>query len=202
MNWQFDALAQISSHSVAPELHLATTHPFETVRVSLEELSALGYRRIGLHVEKKIDVKLRGEWSAALAVRQQGLPRSRCIPILLQEPLDQTEFSTWIQKYRPDVVLTKHIRARSWLEDLGLMIPADIGFAHLDWRSDFEGCAGLKQHVHVVAAMAVDLVVEQLHHNERGVPSHAKTLLVKGLWVPGTTLRPQHAPVSISLRRG
>ncbi len=201
LNWQFYALAQMSSHSVAPELHLATTHPFETVRVSLEELSALGYRRIGLHVEKKIDVKLRGEWSGALAVQQRGLPQSRRIPILLQEPLDQTEFSAWVRKYKPDVVLTKHIRARTWLEDLGFEIPADIGFAHLDWRSDFGSCAGLKQHVHVVAAMAVDLVVEQLHHNERGVPAHAKTLLVKGVWTPGATLRLQHAHVSISLRR-
>ncbi len=189
LDWARYALAQMSSHSVEPELHLATSHPFETVRLPLDRLAALGYRRVGLHVERKIDDKLHGEWSAALAGSQQHLPMRDRVPPLLQSSLDENEFARWVQKRQPDVILTKHIRARRWLKNLGLRVPADIGFAHLDWRPEFRNCAGLLQHVHIVASMAVDLVVEQLHHNERGVPAHPKTLLVKGSWVEGSTLR-------------
>jgi DNA-binding LacI/PurR family transcriptional regulator len=188
LDWRQFALAQMSSHSVAPELHLATTHPFATVQVCTEKLLELGYRRIGLHVEKKIDVKLQGEWSAALFHSQQRVAPADRVPPLLQERLEEAEFAAWIREWRPDVILTKHIRTKRWLSNLGLRIPGDIGLAHLDWRPDFNRCAGLRQHADVVAAMAVDLVVEQLYHNERGVPRHAKTLLVKGVWVDGATL--------------
>ncbi len=189
LNWSRYALAQMSSHSVTPELHLSTTHPFDTVRACLEQLASLGYRRIGMHVEKKIDVQLHGEWSAAVILSQQHLPPSHRVPPLLQETLDETDFTDWVEKHQPDAVLSKHYRALRWLRKMKLRVPGDIGFAHLDWRSDFGRCAGLRQHVHIVAAMAVDLVVEQLHHNDRGVPKHAKTLLVKGEWVRGATVR-------------
>jgi LacI family transcriptional regulator len=34
----------------------------------------------------------------------------------------------------------------------------------------------------LVAASAVDLVVAQLHRNERGAPAHPTTLLLEGEW--------------------
>lgn len=191
LTWSNYALVQMGGQSVQPELHRVTTYPFEVTRVCLQKLSELGYSRIGLHVEKKVDVNLKGEWSAALALSQQSLSPSRRVPPLLQESLDETQFAVWIGKYKPDAVLTLHIEAKRWIGNLGLKIPDDIGFAHLDWMPDFGNCAGLVQNVHAVAANAVDLVVEQLHHNERGIPKQAKTLLIKGTWIDGATVKQQ-----------
>lgn len=38
---------------------------------------------------------------------------------------------------------------------------------------------------------AADLVIEQLHHNERGLPAHPKSVLLPSEWVPGRTIRPR-----------
>ena len=189
LTWNNYALAQMSGHSTSPELHRAATHPFEAVRVCLEKLTDLGYRRIGLHVEKKVDVNLHGEWSAALILSQQNSPPKQRVPPLLQQPLDEGQFAAWIKEYKPDVVLSLHIQAKQWIENLGMKIPNDIGFAHLDWEPAFGDCAGLFQDVHAVAAIAVDLVLEQVYQNERGIPKQAKTLLIKGTWIAGSTVK-------------
>ena len=42
--------------------------------------------------------------------------------------------------------------------------------------------------VEMVAANAVDLVIEQLLQNELGVPANPKELLFDGHWVEGTSL--------------
>jgi hypothetical protein len=39
----------------------------------------------------------------------------------------------------------------------------------------------------------VDLEDAQLRRNERGVPKHAKTVLISGKWVAGPTVRDLHA---------
>jgi hypothetical protein len=53
--------------------------------------------------------------------------------------------------------------------------PKDRGFAGIDQKSDLVGAA------------AVDLVVDQLHRNERGVPALQKLVLIEGVWVEGAT---------------
>jgi LacI family transcriptional regulator len=41
---------------------------------------------------------------------------------------------------------------------------------------------GIDMREDLVAASAVDLVIAQLHRNERGVPTHPTTLLLEGEW--------------------
>ena len=41
---------------------------------------------------------------------------------------------------------------------------------------------GIDPLYHDLAAKAVDLVVEQLHHNARGLPARPASLLVEGTW--------------------
>jgi hypothetical protein len=40
----------------------------------------------------------------------------------------------------------------------------------------------------VVAATACDLVVNQITHNDRGLPAHPKVILIESAWIEGETL--------------
>jgi LacI family transcriptional regulator len=40
-----------------------------------------------------------------------------------------------------------------------------------------------------LGVMAVDLLVDMLHRNERGIPVRPYLLMVEGSWVEGNTLR-------------
>ena len=41
-----------------------------------------------------------------------------------------------------------------------------------------------------LGAAAIDLVAEQLNHNERGLPENVKRVLLPGRWFEGRSLRP------------
>jgi hypothetical protein len=69
-----------------------------------------------------------------------------------------------------------------------------IGFAHLHLTSGAVGCSGIDQDNERVGAAAVDLVVEQLHGNNYGVPANPKTVLIEGHWRPGRTAPGPMAP--------
>ena len=47
----------------------------------------------------------------------------------------------------------------------------------------------MDQNSAMIATAAVDLVVEQLSHNEIGVPKTAKAVLIEGNWMPGRTIQ-------------
>ncbi len=63
------------------------------------------------------------------------------------------------------------------------LVGSSCHFAHLDLTAAAPGCAGIDQNGERVGAAAVDLVVEQLHANEFGLPQNPKTVLIEGRWV-------------------
>jgi LacI family transcriptional regulator len=47
----------------------------------------------------------------------------------------------------------------------------------------------MKKNSLQIGVMAVDLLIDMLHRNERGVPLYPYLLMVEGTWVEGNTLR-------------
>ncbi len=57
--------------------------------------------------------------------------------------------------------------------------------ADLDLSDHSPDMAGVDQGHELAGAAAVDIVVEQLHHNEYGVPKTARGVFIEGTWRPG-----------------
>lgn len=87
----------------------------------------------------------------------------------------------------------------AWLEEAGWGVPDDIGFVSLEYYPEHGDLAGVDQKSLTIGSAAVELVVEQLYHNERGVPETPKVVLIEGRWHPGKTVRTQEAVRSASL---
>jgi len=49
--------------------------------------------------------------------------------------------------------------------------------------------SGMKKNSLQIGIMAVDLLIDMLHRNERGSPVRPYLLMVEGSWVEGNTLR-------------
>jgi hypothetical protein len=47
----------------------------------------------------------------------------------------------------------------------------------------------MKKNSLQIGIMAVDLLIDMLHRNERGSPARPYLLMVEGSWVEGSTLR-------------
>jgi DNA-binding LacI/PurR family transcriptional regulator len=196
LDWERFAAATIGYSVTAPDLHRASNHQFGTITHALDELKALGYRRIGFALSAESDARVKHHWSAGMLVYHQQIEPADRIPLLLTDGPFGRQFAAWFSEYRPEVVVSQEWQVMRVLDSLGLRVPHDVGFAHLAVGDDEHHWAGMNQNSELVGAAAVDLVDAQLRRNERGIPSVPKTVLIPGFWVPGPTVRRVDASVS------
>ena len=96
--------------------------------------------------------------------------------------------------YRPEVVLSLHLKVQQWLLNLGLRIPDDVGFVDLDCADRGGTRAGVYQHHERVGALALDTLMLLRQRNERGIPEVPQLTLLEGAWVEGATIKKQRGP--------
>lgn len=188
-DWAPFASATISYSLNAPELNRASNDYFSAINIALHELTTLGYRRIGLAIPDDVDARVRQQWTAAMLAYQHQISFAERVPILVKAPAATRSFTHWFQEHQPDAVLSLGGECLRVFADLGLRLPDDVGYVNLALEPDEHEVAGVNQNSDLVGAAAVDLVDAQLRRNERGLPRHAKTVLIAGEWIAGSTVR-------------
>lgn len=177
----------------SPPLHRASTNITEGLLAIFERLERQGYRRIGLAITPWADLRAGHTYSGALLHYQQSLPSRRQLPLLLfSDPTlegNRGLFEKWMLRHRPDVLISMHEPIKTWLAQMGLHIPEDIGLVVHDWTPDMQGLAGMHHRRRQVAAAAVDLLAAHLHHHEYGVPDAPRQVLIPPRFVEGPSLR-------------
>ncbi len=177
--------AALGNSVLSPRFHRVTHHQFHAMQLIIDNLTRLGYRRIGLAIEQEVDDKVDRNWSSCLAGHQLRIPARERVPVLLA-PLGKA-LLPWLKKHQPDVVVG-HEGLHVHLRKMGVRIPEDVSFACLSATSTRnQNFAGLNQNWHMVGAAAVDSVVAQIYRNERGIPENPKTIMLEGSWVDGAT---------------
>ncbi|MDX6766431.1 MAG: LacI family DNA-binding transcriptional regulator [Candidatus Methylacidiphilales bacterium] len=185
--WRDLACVVVGVRPERPALHFACNDQYSTALHAAEELQRLGYRRPGLVIDPAIEENIDHRFTAGF---YSGPPRfEERLPGWDFHTEQKTGFFQWLKRHHPDVVVTTHPEIRSWLKEHGLACPKDIGLIHLDLTREVEGWSGMKQSNHLVGAFAVDLLIGQLHRNEKGIPECPRCMMVESLWVPGSTVR-------------
>jgi len=198
---QFSAI-KIDYFPHRPALHNVTNNQCDIVRLAMRKVIAAGYRRIGLVMHRGWDYTVDHLWMAGYLCEQQRLrPRERIPAHLYPEPepesrwlgegacellVEEHSFSRWLEKYRPEVILSKGEFVLPVMERLGLRVPRDVAFVDLFLEGDARGpTAGVEQNYRTVGAVAVEILAGQLQHNKYGVPTIPKTTYVGGTWHDG-----------------
>ncbi|HEY0944724.1 MAG TPA: LacI family DNA-binding transcriptional regulator [Opitutaceae bacterium] len=188
MDWPAHAMAIIGNARWNPELHRAGHYHYMGMQRVLHELELRGYRRPAVLLERVVNERAHRAWEAAFLVHHPLRSQAKTLlkPFSI---LDPKEVKPWCERVRPDaIIVTKPL----FVEPLRAAIGAassEIGYAVLDLLGGHGHLSGIDPVHSMVAANAVDLVVSQLFHNERGVPSEPKKLLFEGRWIEGRTLR-------------
>ncbi len=171
-----------------PRLHVVHHHHYRSMRLLLEELRALGYRRPGLLIGTWVNKAVEGAWAAAY--RESAGPGGACE--CWMERWEPAEVVAWWKRERPDVVVTENGDALEWLRAGGLRVPEDCGFALTARHEGHPPCAGIDENSEVVGAVAVDQLTSLVERGETGEPPHPINVLVEGTWrVLGNTVRRQ-----------
>jgi LacI family transcriptional regulator len=186
-----------------PALHRASPDYFQGMQLALDVLRARRRRRIGFCTFCGEVRRIGSHWKGAFLGWQSDYPADeRVAPHVSRFDERQNgegaetrwdshrdAFAEWIAAEKPDAIVSNDLFFLDWLRELGHAVPDDIAFALLSLDPDNPSLAGIDQNAERVGAAAVDLIVEQIHRNEYGLPLCPKTVLVPGVWVDGATLQ-------------
>jgi LacI family transcriptional regulator len=180
-------------HSVPhPRSHIITSDQLTDGLIAFENIWKQGYRRIGLVSLPKTVTR----FCAGYLFSQMRFSSGTRIPPLVF-PEDHNEeircriVKSWINKHKPDAIVTDVRQMRDTLLKVGCEVPASMGlaaFSVLDGGAD----AGIDQNSWEIGKAAVQMLISLISHNERGIPEVCRELLIEGCWVNGSTLPPKY----------
>jgi DNA-binding LacI/PurR family transcriptional regulator len=192
LDWSKFAVAAIGHSLPAPHVSFSSAWHYNLIQTALRMLKKYGYRKIGFCISPVSDKYASFAFSSRYSLYLRSLPASDRVPFpqdpLVQELPDRSKFERWFVRHRPEAILCVGPRMPDWLVKMGCSIPQDVAIADLCLPDESGTTAGMFEMPRVVAASAVDLVVEQLHHNVFGPPQYPKAVLFEGKWVDGKTL--------------
>ena len=194
LDWSRFAIAAFGRSEIGRELHRSSGDYYGAIREACERCRMGAYRRIGLALSLEHHIAHQHLHRSAFLGCQADWPARDRVPVFLPKRWEQDFFLTWVRRYRPDVVIACFDDPIRWLHSAGYQMPKDIGLIRPHLYNPDEGISGFLFDDALLGAAAVDLVVEQLNHNERGLPRAVKRVLVPGRWFQGRTLRAPTAP--------
>jgi LacI family transcriptional regulator len=206
-DWERFSAVKIDYFPHQPALHNVTNNQCDIVRLAMQRVIAMGYRRIGFVMHRGWDHSVDHLWSAGYLCEQQGLAPEHHIPMFLfpdAEPIENwmneskshvvaptEKFSRWFKKYQPEVVISKGSFVQPCFSELGLRVPRDTAFVDV-FLDNIDGkTAGVRQNHDIVGELAVEILAGQLHHNKYGVPEIPTTTFVEGTWSDGASCPPR-----------
>jgi len=191
LEWSLFSPVCLGYSAKRPKLHMVAPNEYRNISVILRETFLRGYRRPALVESEPSVVRFENQWLGAYLTEQYGNPHIEKIDPYLFREWSSGEFGRWLRNNRPDVIITRSLKVREGLSELGLSCPDDIGLAcHCLGPYETE-VSGTTKNSFEMGKMAVDFVVDMLHRNERGVPAVAQRHLIEGSWVEGGSLRPR-----------
>lgn len=180
----------VRTHS--PALSFACSDHHILAMKAFEQALRLGYQRPALVLDHEIDRLVDGRFTSGIHIAQQQLPKSQQTRPFYQvtEARDRPQlFRQWFEREKPDVVLTLYNVVRHWLEDMSLRIPRDVGLIQLEWRHDHPDDTGMNQHNEIVGEVAVEMVINMVHHYIPGTPAFPRATFIGSTWVDGKSVK-------------
>jgi hypothetical protein len=141
------------------------------------------------------DDRVDHNWTAGFLVGQRTLPVAGRVPSLLLAAWDEEKFRAWLQRHKPDVIITKCEETLPALQRLKKSVPRDLGVAFLTYVEPGGERSGINENPRRVGAAAVEYLTAMIHRNERGVPAQPQQLLINASWVAGRMVRSPVQPV-------
>ncbi|MDQ8181016.1 LacI family DNA-binding transcriptional regulator [Pelagicoccus sp. SDUM812005] len=188
------SLVALGDTIVSPRLNRVMEYHFGNALTLLEELKALGYRKIGFVFNEEVQrMHARRHKAAALCHLSETQPAWQ-VPIFEYKQWDDHAFVAWYQAHRPEVVVSNRPVALEAMQRMGVAVPQETGFAQLELLDETAAVAGMRTRFNLLGSAAVEQLVGQLHSRMLGLPSAPKTVKIEGSWRAGPTVRSLREP--------
>jgi LacI family transcriptional regulator len=201
LDWENLGAVKIDYFPHWPPLDNVTNNQCSIIRLAMRKTTAAGYRRLGFVVHRGWDHAVDNNWTAGFLSEQQVMdlplpahvfPALQPVGRWLHETnpsvqADLKPFEDWLDKYQPEILISKGAYVLPLLKKMGISIPRDIAFADL-FLNQFDGStAGVRQNHDEVGAKAVEILSGQLQQNKFGIPAVPTKTYVNGNWFDGAS---------------
>jgi LacI family transcriptional regulator len=177
-NWAHFAAAVIGNSEFHPALHRAGHYHYRSMWTAMEKVKAAGCRRPAAVLHEPHHRRIHGVHQAAF-LANHPLPKQALAMARFGLPATEAAMQSWLVKINADALIFVVRPSAKWLEALR-EVPSLKQLVTL--ASATADLPGIDMREDLVAASAVDLVVAQMHRNERGVPMRPTTMLLEGEW--------------------
>ncbi len=199
-DWSKFSIIRFGLSVPSPDSHLVTSDQQRATVMALKRISSYGYQRIGMVVADHLDRNVGGNYTGGFYAAQKLLGLRSVNSLLLTEEGAYTRnparvkavLRRWLEKVKPDAVLTTDIHVPCFIRELGYRIPQDIAVAGTS-ISDIPVDAGINQNGEEIGRTAVEMLVAQINVNQRGEPPAPCRILVESLWQDGKSLPPKNS---------
>ena len=190
LEWEKFSSVTFGRTLASPRLHNVDNDHFTSMAILMRQLKRKGYRRIAFATWPRIHESNDRAWTAAYWSFQNVLPQKQ-IPVFMDPvPWKKERFEKWMQKHRPDAVVSHTELPLQWMQEMGLRVPEDVGFAMAAKHEEFPAhYSGIDERNELVGELAINVLVQMINRGEKGVPPVPVSTLVEGSWVDGKTVR-------------
>jgi LacI family transcriptional regulator len=164
-----------------PVMHRVAPNHFQGCVLAFERLRQKRFGRIGLVLSPTMNERVEGKWLGAFLACQQKLPAAdRVAPLIATRENAQT-LASWLRREHPDAVLA----AEEFAWEPARRFDCQARRPATGWLMQQKGHQGLgflDYRPEQLGRVAVEMVVAQIHRNERGTPSIPQTVLIEAVW--------------------
>lgn len=177
-DWSRFAAAVIGNSDFHPPLHRAGHNHYRNMWTAVENLRAAGCERPAAVLFEPHHWRMHGVHQAAF-VANHPVPQEAFALVRFGLPKSRRETLAWLNEVEADGLvfgMNPSDEVLAWLRTvrrIKAMVTLD---------RPVPGLPGINTQDGGIAANAVDLVIAQLHRNERGVPTIPLTVLPEGVW--------------------
>lgn len=156
--------------------------PFHSMQLAMRTLAGRRFRRVALALEPWQDERVDAQWTAAYRSECHRLGQSATRLLWLRPQEEMAAFLAWLEKTRPDAILTYGIGARHDCWESAGKPGGEFPWFFLNRRSGRPGFSGIDQNLETVGRKAVDVVTSHIARREAGPIDVRITTMVEGHW--------------------
>ena len=182
VRWENLICATIDYTLRKPDMHRASPDYFNAMQLTLQNLEALGRKRIVLCARREDVTDIAPPWLGAYSCWQRLKKTADRMDAYISTKWDKAHFQQWLKRTKPDAIITNSAHFFDWADEAGFS-PPRIAFSALSFYKNRPDIPYIDQNPEQVGAAAIDLIIGQIHRNERGLPSLPKRVLVASSWM-------------------
>lgn len=197
LDWREFSIVAATTSAITPEVHRVTPNHFRNMQILCAELTAHGYRRVGVVLPEEYAQRVHHAFNAA-ALWHAVWQGTDLVAPLIHPMATPARVREWFEREQPDAIVgSSPDNCRSLARALGLRIPGRVAFVATHVPRGDVGFSGIDERQGDIGVAAVDLLVEMIHRGEKGLPDVPMAIELLGRWVRGRSC-PRRRNVGLS----